>query len=491
MHKTWARGLVALAAATALQAGAAPAPDGVDVISRTTHHGRFGGKPVDYVASVERSTVTLSPGGPAARLVSISYVATNAKNAAQRPVIFLFNGGPNSPAIFLQMLAFGPKRLAVPADLAADPATFKTVDNGYTVLDAADLVFFDPAGTGFSKAADGSQPGQFFSVDADAMELTRFIQQWSASHGRTDSPKYLLGESYGTLRAATAARQLGELQPAVRLDGVILMGQALNIVETVQRPGNIMSYVASLPTLATLGWYHGKVDRQGRGFEAFLDEARRFARDEYLPALFKGADLDDQDRQHIAQRLADLTGVAKERQLALNLRMTRMQFRKELLADRGLVLGANDGRYVGAPTADDPLPDASERIVPAVVAHFGRYLRDDLKVALPDPYVTDSPIQGLGDWRWGATSPFGDWPYMRPIKDAMAANPALRVAVGVGYEDMLTTTGAAEYAIAQSGWPRDRVSIRYYEGGHMTYTVEDSLRRITDDVRAFVTPPRP
>lgn len=447
-----------------------------------SHHvGVFNGATVSYQAVVEALPVG------AATIIATTYLAdAPAVQRARRPVIFVFNGGPISPSIYLHMLALGPKRLAVPDDLTMEPASFPLVDNPYSPLDAADLVFYDPAGTGYSRVQPGAKPEQFFSVDADARQLTDFIVAWSRQNGRTDSPKYLFGESYGTLRAAVAAQQLGELKQPVRLDGVFLMGQALNIVETAQRPGNITSYVVSLPTLAALGWYHGRVARGGRSFEAFLDDVRLFARTDYMAALFKGDALAPEDAQRVAARLQELTGLASQQFLAKRLRVSKNQFRSLLLADLDLVLGANDGRYLAKADASGKLPDASARIYPFVFTAFDAYARDSLNVKVHEAgkYIVESPADS---WNYGGSaSPFEDWPFMTSINKAMTAYPQLRIMVGTAYHDTLTTTGAAEYAVAQSGWPRERVTLNYYQGGHMFYTIEASLKKMSADMHAFI-----
>jgi carboxypeptidase C (cathepsin A) len=445
----------------------------------THHDGVFNGVNVSYDAAMEAVPVG------AATIVATTYVAdAPAASRARRPVIFIFNGGPISPSVYLHMLALGPKRLAIPDDLSADPARFPLVDNPYSPLDAADLVFYDPASTGYSRVAPGAKPEQFFTVDADARQLTDFIVAWSRQHGRTDSPKYLFGESYGTLRAAVSAQQLGELKQPVRLDGVFLMGQALNIVETSQRPGNILSYVVSLPTLAALGWYHGRVAHDGRTFEQFEDEVRLYARTDYMAALFDGGALAPSRAEQVAARLQALTGLPAQQFLDKNLRVSKNQFRAQLLADQGLVLGANDGRYVAKADPSGKLPDASARIYPYVSKAFDTYARDELHVRDAHRYIVDSPTDS---WDYGGTaSPFGDWPFMASIGKAMTAYPRLRIMVGAAYHDTLTTTGAADYAVAQSGWPRARVTRNDYQGGHMFYTIEASLQKLSADMHAFI-----
>jgi carboxypeptidase C (cathepsin A) len=388
------------------------------------------------------------------------------------------------------MAAFGPRRVAFPEDLSADPSTFQLVANSYTVLDVADIVFFDPASTGYSRVAAGVKPEAYFSIEADARQLVQLIQAWSERHGRTASPKYLFGESYGTLRAAIAAQQMTQSQPALRVDGVFLMGQALNIIEMAQRPGNVTSYAVSLPTLSALGWYHDKINRKGRTFEQLMAQSRRFAQNEYLRALFQGSDLPAQERTRIAERLEDLTGLPASVFEARNLRVSKDTYRVELLKDHNLVLGAYDGRYVTAPTKEDQVPDASMAPLTAIFEGFDRYARDDLKIRTPLEYRTDSPVSELEGWDWGKSkSPFGDWPYMEAVRKVMEQNPKFRVVVASGYHDTATTVGASEYAVVQSGWPRDRVALRYYPGGHMAYTIESSLKLMMDDVRTFVTAP--
>lgn len=469
-------------------AGVAHAQAGTEVIRSSDHRITLQGKAVPYKALLERTRVTLGA-GVAGDVVSTAYLRSDvAKTLAERPVIFVFNGGPITASVYLHFLAFGPKRLAVPDDLSADPKTFKVVDNQHTVLDSADLVFYDPVGTGYSRPVEGSKVESFFSVEKDGRELTEFIAQWSEAHGRLQSPKYIFGESYGTIRAAVVARQLVERKQPVRLDGVLLMGQALNIVETVNRPANVMAYTVSLPTLAALGWYHGKVVPAGRSFESFIDEARAFATNEYLPALLKGQLISKEELVRVSQRLEQLTGLPAKRFEELRLRVTKPRFRMELLADKGLVLGANDGRYTAKSKGPGDMSDASGVILPRLFETFATYNKEEL--GTPDSlgkYETDSPVKtGLDGWDWGNKNPFGDWAYMEDLRIAMQKAPSLKLFIATGYHDTLTTVGAAEHALAQSGWPLERVTMRTYQGGHMAYTIESSLDALMRDVRAAV-----
>jgi carboxypeptidase C (cathepsin A) len=453
----------------------------------TRHAGTFNGQRIAYRAEMSETPIRDEAGNVSARLVSIAYVAEEAGDPNRRPVLFVFNGGPISASVYLHMGAFGPRRIAFPDDLAADTTTLPLVDNNDTVLDVADIVFFDPAGTGFSRVADGVPPERFFSVVADGRQMTDFIAEWLRARDRLDSPVYLFGESYGTMRAAQVARQLVDLPRPIRPAGVILFGQALNIVEFSQRPGNIISYAVSLPTLAALAWYHGRVDRAGRTLDGFLDEARAFAADDYLRALYAGSRLDEAEKARVAGRLAEISGISAEYYLANNLRITKEQYRRELFREQGLILGRNDGRYAGPPTGQGG-GDPSNVVAEAYQRGFMEHLRTTLGVDWEEEYRFYTGPGGLDGWNWGATSPFSDWPYMNLISQVMERVPDFRVLIAVGIYDTSTTTGASEYALAQSGWPADRSGIVYYGGGHMAYSDEASFRQMMRDTRAFVRP---
>lgn len=482
--------VVALCLLTAGSVDAAPPAaslaDGLTQAVTTDHSGVFNGKTIAYQASVEPIVVNDAAGKPGARVVGISYVASGEANPASRPVLFAFNGGPISPSNVLHMGMLGPKRVAIPDDLSASPSTFKLVDNPYTVLDAADIVLIDPASTGFSRVMPGIDPKSYFSVNADAQQVAQFIVEWSKKHGRLASPKYVLGESYGTMRAAAVADQLQKLPQPVPLSGVILLGQALNIIEFSQRPANTISYVVSLPTLAAIAWSHDKANAHGKTFGAFMDDVWTFARNDYLTALFQGQSLDAGRRQAIAGKLADFTGLSTDYYMTHNLEISKEGYRRELLKDKGEILGQIDARYAGP--NDGHSGDPAGVITKAYDTAFRTYLRDDLGIADADAYITESPVKGFGDWEWDGTgtSPFADWPYPKLLSNVFAANPKFRLMIGNGYEDTQTTVGAAQYLINRSDWPRDRVSLHFYQGGHTTYSVEASLRQITDDIRALM-----
>jgi carboxypeptidase C (cathepsin A) len=452
-----------------------------------THHiGQFGGQNIAYTATVEGLPVSTGPNGEGARIVSFAYTRDKA-DPAHRPVMFLFNGGPIVPSQYLHIGGIGPKRISYPDDVKADPSTFKLIDNLYSPLDAVDLVFVDPASTGFSRVAPGTDPKVYFSVQADARQFVAFIRAWVKKHGREGAPVYLAGESYGTNRAAEIAGQLADGPDPLPLAGVFLYGQAVNIIEFSQRPANIMSYIASLPTIAATGWYHGKADRKGRSLEAFLAEARSFAKGDYLTVLYQGSAASDADKRRVAAKLAEFSGISADWYLANDLKITKERYRVELLNDHGLLLGRADARYTAPITDKGNAHDPSDVVAQGVQKLFPGYIRDDLKVDWTDSYVPAVEIANLEDWTWGdAKSPFGDWPYYKGIGKMMKLNPGFRLLVGNGIYDTQTTMGAAELLVTQSGWNPARVTLRYYDGGHTGYSVAATAKAIGDDIRILV-----
>ncbi|WP_417760120.1 S10 family peptidase [Shewanella sp.] len=448
------------------------------------HQGTFAGKTLHYQSVVEPFLLTPLNDNPV-KIVSTSY---QVGNDAQRPVLFAFNGGPISPSIYLHMLALGPKRLAIPDDLEADPATFALVANQYSPLDVTDIVFYDPANTGFSKMQVADKAGEYYGNVNDAKQFVAFVHAWLQRHQRQSSPVYILGESYGTMRTAAAVQQLSAEDKRINLRGIYLFGQALNLVETAQRPGNVMTYVVSLKTLAALAWYHDKVDKQGRTLPQVLQQVGLFAEGEYLRVLLAGNTASVEEREAVASKLASYTGVSAEEHLAYNLRLSKNQFRLELLKSQQLVLGGSDGRYTAKASKEGQLVDGATVVYPPLYKAFHQYAANELGVDNADSYNVSSPITSLTQWDWGSKAgPFGNWPYADGVTAGFKAFPKLQLYVGVGYYDTQTTTGATEYLLKQEPWPKSQVMLKYYAGGHMAYTVEANLQQFTDDLRSLLT----
>ena len=441
------------------------------------------------MATVGETVVSDAAGVPTIRFVGASYVRQGV-DSARRPVLFAFNGGPSSSSSTLHMVALGPKRIGVTQDPALPaPNPPSMADNTETVLDVADLVFIDPAETGFTRILPGGKRDYFYSAQGDAQSVSDFIQAWCRANGREASPKYVLGESYGTLRATLMAGQLAATLP---LDGVFLFGQAVNMIETSQRAKNVIAYATNLPALAAIAAYHGRADRQGKSMPAFIDEVYAWGMGEYLQALVKGQDLPPAERQRIARRLQALTGISAEYYLAHEMVITKVDFALELLRDKGLMLGTYDARYTGpAPAPDrrvaDPFAKVRSGIMPMLVEH----MVSDLGVTWPMSDYRDYAPGSSEAWTWGRTSgiggPFDDYDYQAQISKAFRANPRFRLMIGTGIYDLTTTVGPARYLVAKSDYPTERVIQRQYEGGHMAYTNAPALKAFTADIRAFVT----
>jgi carboxypeptidase C (cathepsin A) len=456
----------------------------------THHRGVFNGRSIAYAATIAAIEVPDSDGEPGASIVSTSYVADLPAGSPPRPVMFVFNGGPIAPSVYLHMGAFGPRRVAFADELSADPESAALVENPYSILDVCDLVYFDPAGTGFSRALAGKPLKEYFSIEADAQQTAAFIVAWLQENGRTGSPTYIFGESYGTNRAAETAGQLSKLDPSTLPDGVILFGQAVNIIEYSQRPSNIISYVVSLPTLAALGWYHGKAVTHGADLDTFVAEAWDYAQDEYLDALFQGNQLPAGQMATVAGRLEEFTGVSADVFVDKRLRLSKEAYRRELFKADEKIIGMSDGRYVASlkPAGDEGAgpEDPARTIAKALIDAFRRYLTTDLGVPSAEQYVTGSPVKALSEWAWGGTSPFSSFQYGDAVSLFLQTNPRAKVLVSAGYYDTMTTWGASQYLVNQEAWPQEQVTLKGYPGGHMAYSIDASARAMAEDLRQII-----
>lgn len=468
-----------------------PAP----AVFTSQHEININGHPVSYLARAEATILDNKRGEPAASLFSFSYIRTDIQNEALRPVLFLFNGGPGSSSVWLHMSGLGPKRIAfkkIPNPNTAPP--FQLVDSDFSVLDVADLVFIDPIETGFSKLLPAGRPQDYYGFNEDAQSIGEFMRIWITKYHRWNSPKYILGESYGSQRAAALVKALNTGVMTIPLNGIILLGQALDMTSTNPDPGNDMSCELILPSMADTAWYHNKVDKSGYTFDSFLDAARHFASTEYAAALFAGSTLPGPDREKIAQQLAKFTGLKTSVLLSWNLRVTRARFLTALLQDENEVLAGDDGRFVeklvpGTTNAAsvDPFMD---QIAPAIKSGFNDYLESGLRITTLDTYKIQAADIDIKNWDWDTGAPGTARFYFNVaplIAGAMHANPQLRLMIGTGYYDLLTPFFSAEHTVSHSGIPLSRVQINYYESGHMPYIGEANARKLASDLRAFVT----
>ncbi|RXZ65578.1 S10 family serine carboxypeptidase-like protein [Pelagerythrobacter rhizovicinus] len=473
-----ALGLAALVAAATLSSAAAAQ----DVRHRAQGETTVAGRTIAYTAEVGEIAVS-SPDRP--QDASVGYMAYVAQGAADRPVLFAFNGGPGASASFLHMGALGPVRARVPQDPAAPlPAEAEVGANPDTLLDTADLVMLDPPGTGFSAFDAGADMDWYRSVDGDADAVAQAVLAWLRANGRLDAPIYVLGESYGTIRATAMIEALHKRAPEVRLAGVLLIGQALNMIETSQRPDNVVTYPVALPTLAAIACYHGRIGTCDPVVSA--DAASAFG-PEYLAALYRGRALDGETRTAIAGRLAELTGIAEDRWLEWDLKLSKERFRVELLRGEGVVLGRYDARYTAPRAPDAGLTVGPDAFSPVSALYGAAMIAELTSRGVPDAENYRVIARTEGEWAYGSgDSPFNDWPFMTIAEQAMERDPHFRLFIGTGLYDLTTTVGAADYLIAQSDADRERIVDRVYRAGHVAYSDDESWQRMIGDIRAFI-----
>lgn len=494
MRKTGLRAIVVL---LAFAASAPFSSHGADAEARrfaSNHQGTFGGQKLRYSAVVEENFITDAAGKRTASIFTTSYIRTDVPKGAQRPVMFVFNGGPGSSSIWLHMGYVGPRRVDFKDVVKPETAPpFNTVDNPDSPLDVADIVLIDPVGTGFSRILGDAKPDQFYSTAQDGKLTAELIQRWTRENNRWNAPKFLLSESYGTIRAAVVARLLagGPMETGnmdgVTLSGVILLGQAMDLGGSAGEDGR---FINTLPTLAATACYHGKV-AAGCSPATQVEAANKFINDEYLHALHAGARLSDAQRDSVVKQLATLTGLPAAKIVENNLRINAGEFARSLLADQGKEIGMYDGRYTlplassgKDPVADDP---AMGQYVPGFVAAYNMYARNELGVNIDDTYQAIAFRSVNGPWDYGRGPGGGaDKNFALDLAVAMRRNPQLRLMVGTGYYDLVTTVGSAEYTVTHAGIPLEATQFHLYPSGHMPYLGTEARQALARDIRSFV-----
>jgi len=451
--------------------------------------GTFGGQRLNYRATIGETILTDDKGKQEAVIVTTSYVKS--PRDTSRPVFFMYNGGPGSGSVWLQMGAFGPKRVAIPSDARDDGAPpYPLLDNPDSLLDVADLVFIDPPGTGFSYLTQGTDPKKYYGLREDAKAVAQVIRRWINDNGRWNSPKYLGGESYGTTRTAMVVRELeGGTYNDVGLNGLILVSTILDFALREPTPGNELAYVVTLPNMAAAAWFHGKAEAPS--VEAIAEEARKFAIGPYATALLKGQDLPAAERASVRAELSRLTGLSEQYLENAELRVTSQRFYKELLRDRGLTIGRLDARYTGKDydnAGETPDADPSFYGIDAgYTAAINAWSRESLG------FKTDREYQSIGmvgqHWNWSLGSGWNRNAYLNVapfIGQAMRQNSQLRVFNAQGWYDFATPFFGAEYSLNRVGIPQDRITLKYYDAGHMMYVRDEDRRQLSQDVRAFI-----
>ena len=460
--------------------------------SITTEHSlTLNGQKIEFTATAGLLPLKDAEGKTTAEIFHIAYVKkeTDPAKAAKRPLTFSFNGGPGSSSVWLHLGLLGPKRVKLQDNGFAVPPPYELVDNEFSLLDETDLVFIDPVGTGYSRASKPDEAKNFHGLNEDARSVAEFIRLYVSREKRWLSPKFLIGESYGTTRAAALS---GELSRAHRmnLNGIMLVSTVLNFQTIWGGSGNDLPHVLYLPGYAATAWYHKKLpaDLQSQPLTAVLKEAEDFATGDYNQALLLGSALDTTRRTAVVKKMARLTGLSESFIDAANLRVPLQRFNAELLRAERLVVGRFDSRYTSH--VQDPLSETAERdpsadaIFSAFASTFNHYVRADLQFEEDRPYHI---LAGLGKWNWGAENEFVNVADI--LADSMTANPFLKVHVSNGIYDLATPYFAARHTFTHLSLHPDlqkNIIQSDYTAGHMMYLNLPDLAKQKADLAKFI-----
>jgi carboxypeptidase C (cathepsin A) len=457
------------------------------------HQGTFGGKRIDYQVVAGDWNVKNDAGEPIGTIYSFSYIQAKPPLGSRRPVTFVFNGGPGSSSAWLH-LGIGPRIVSVnPTDARLGPP-YTLKDNPDSPLVATDLVFIDPVGTGFSHVVGKGAPADFFGSNQDAQTIGAFIEHWLSEHGRWQSPKYLAGESYGTVRASLLTAVL-----ARGGHGVALRGISVNGLIFIGHDGGLVPldsstrFQTNFTTMAASAWYHNRVDHSGRTFEQFIDAARTFASATLGPVLQKGNEIEMAEVVSVSQTMASFLGIPPGYLQAKRLRISSLEFARTLLADRGKEVSLFDARFttngklpndaVGlTPAGEGDVTDDAllSRITPLFAGAFHTYLQSELGVHTDSPYVLLADVES--QWK-------NDGPRVDPgntLVNAIRRDPDLKILFMGGWYDVIAgTVGAAEYA-SEKRLPPGRAEVKAYQSGHMCY-LGSAGTEVGRDIATFIT----
>ena len=460
-------------------------------ISVTKHLIRAGGRQLSYTVTTGYMPIRNAQNGETeAKIFFMAYTLDGDGEKSNRPLMFSFNGGPGSASVWLHLGALGPKRAKMLDDGLMPAPPYQLVDNEQTWLTETDLVFVDTVGTGYSRAVKPELAQKFFSVNGDIESVGEFIRMYLGRYERWSSPLFLVGESYGTTRVSGLTNHLFER--GIALNGIALISTVMNFQTIRFADNNDLPLVLILPSYTATAWYHKRLapELQNRPLREVLREAENFAVNDFATAMLKIDRLSAQERQNLLDKFSLYTGLNKTFVENQNFRVELGEFLKELLRHQRRTAGRLDSRFTGIDrdaggdnTDFDPSMTA---IRPPYTATFNNYVRRDLN------FKTDLEYYILGGgittpWNWNTNNAYADT--SMPLKTAMAKNPFMKVFVASGYYDMATPYYAAEYTISAMNLDpqlRRNISVSYYEAGHMMYIEKNSLRKLKEDVTAFI-----
>jgi carboxypeptidase C (cathepsin A) len=458
--------------------------------SVATHHAvTIRGQKIDYTATAGTMVMKEEEGKPKATFFYVAYTTTNSSEA-NRPITFSFNGGPGAASIWLHMGALGPRRVQMKEEGQLPQPPYQVVENEFSILDKTDLVFIDPVSTGFSRPAPGEDPRQFHGLDEDVESVGEFIRLYVTRNKRWDSPKFVIGESYGTTRAAHLSNYL-QSRFGMYLNGVMLVSVVLDFQTISFVPGNDLPFVLYVPSYCATAWYHKKLSEPLQSDLAkTLEEAEKFASGPYASALFKGTAIPEEEKQNVAAELSRLTGLSKDFVLRANLRVDSGKFFKELLRDRKRSVGRFDSRLLGIDregVSDNPDYDPSyTSVLGPFTGAFNAYIREELNFESDLPY---EPLTGkVRPWNYSSfNNRFVN--VGESLRQAATQNPYLKVFVANGIFDLATPYFGTKYTIDHLGLAPESFShvfMSNYKAGHMMYTHKPSLEALKQDLDRFI-----
>ena len=464
-----------------------------DKLSVTHHSVTINGEEIRYTATagtlVLKEEIDKEGEKPKASVFFIAYTRDDVEDTSKRPITFSFNGGPGSSSVWLHLGVLGPRCVKPDEDGELPHPPYQLTNNECSILDKTDLVFIDPVSTGFSRAVPGEEAKQFHGFKRDIESVGDFILLYLGRYKRWGSPKLLIGESYGTTRAGGLAGYLQGRHGAY-LNAIMLVSVVLNFQTIRFAPGNDLPYILYLPTYAATARYHNKLNEVDSEFEAFMDEVKAFALGDYTLALMQGSAVPPDQRATIVQHLAKYTGLTPEYIERTDIRINIMRFCKELLRDEGRTVGRFDSRYKGIDrdaAGETYEYDPSSAVVQgAYTAALNTYVRDELEFESDLPYEILS--RRVHPWDYGDHQ--NEYVNVSDtLRAAMTMNPALKVFVANGYYDLATPFLASEYTFSHLGLDeslQDNITTAYYQAGHMMYIDQAELRKMKDDLDAFL-----